>query len=48
MKNYYDLENELCELCNEDAAIVELFIENLSFLICEDCRILHLKGAANE
>jgi len=48
MNNNYDFEDELCELCTEEKAVVELFIEKHSFLICEPCRILHLKAAANE
>ena len=48
MKNYYDLENELCEECNEAEAIVEIFTDNYSFLICGHCRLKLLRGAANE
>ena len=48
MKNYYDLENELCEKCNEAEAIVEIFTDNYSFLICGSCRLKLLRGAANE
>jgi hypothetical protein len=48
MKNYYDLENELCEECNECEAIVEIFIDDYSFLLCGYCRLKLLRSAANE
>jgi hypothetical protein len=48
MQNNYDFENELCEECNENEAIVEIFIDEYSFLLCGSCRAGLLKRAANE
>jgi hypothetical protein len=48
MQNNYDFENELCEECNENEAIVEIFIDEYSFLLCGSCRADLLKRASNE
>jgi hypothetical protein len=48
MQNNYDFENELCEECNESEAIVEIFFDDYSFLICGHCRLKLLRSAANE
>jgi len=48
MENKFDLENELCEECLENEAIVEIFTEDNFLLLCGSCRADLLRSAANE
>lgn len=48
MENNFDLEEETCEECLENKAIVEIFIEDNFLLLCGSCRAEYLRSAANE
>ena len=46
MENKIDLEEELCEECLENKAIVEIFIEDNFLLLCGSCRAVYLRSAS--